>query len=58
MYVLTGNVEFNWSDKCEVAFADMKKLISTAPVLQGPKWDLTFHISTDASDTTIGNVHG
>jgi hypothetical protein len=29
-----------------------------APVLRGPNWTLPFHISTDASDTTIGGVLG
>lgn len=56
LYVLIGNVEFNCSEKCDVAFADLKKLISIAPVLLGPNWELPFHISTDASETTIGTV--
>lgn len=56
LYVLTGNVEFKWFDKCDVAFIDLKKLISTALVLQGPNWELPFHISIDASNTTIGTV--
>ncbi|CAF4414943.1 unnamed protein product, partial [Adineta steineri] len=25
-----------------------------APVLRGPDWKLPFHISTDASNTTVG----
>ena len=32
--------------------------MSTAPVLQGPNWDLPFQISSDASDTAIGAVLG
>jgi len=36
LYVLSGNVEFNWSHKCDIAFADLKKMISTVLVLQGP----------------------
>ncbi len=35
LYVLAGNVEFNWSDKCDVTFVDLKKSISTAPLLKG-----------------------
>ena len=27
-----------------------------APILRGPDWSLTFHISTDAFDMTIGGV--
>ena len=37
---------------------DLKKLVSTAPMLRGPNWDFPFQISSDASDTTIGEVLG
>eukprot|EP00253_Pinus_taeda_P027785 PITA_27785 len=37
---------------------DLKKLVSTAPVLRGPNWDLPFQISSDASNTAIGAVLG
>eukprot|EP00253_Pinus_taeda_P028534 PITA_28534 len=58
LYALTGNVDFIWTEKCELAFKDLKKLVSTAPVLPGPNWDLPFQISSDASDTVIGAVLG
>eukprot|EP00253_Pinus_taeda_P011525 PITA_11525 len=58
LYALTGNIDFLWTEKCERAFNDLKKLVSTAPVLHGPNWDLPFQISFDASDTTIGVVLG
>jgi len=28
-----GNVEFDWSDKFDISFEELKKLVSTAPVL-------------------------
>jgi hypothetical protein len=58
LHDLTGNVEFQWSDKCYVVFAGLKKLISTTPVLKGPNWKIPFHISTDASDIAIVAVFG
>jgi hypothetical protein len=58
LHDLTGNVEFQWSNKCDVAFAGLKKLISTTTVLRGPNWKIPFHISTDASDIAIGIVLG
>jgi hypothetical protein len=58
LHALTGNVEFQWSDKCDVAFARLKKLILTALVLRGPNWKIPFQISTDASDIAIGVVLG
>jgi hypothetical protein len=36
LHVLTSNMEFQWSDKCDVAFTGLKKLISTTPVMRGP----------------------
>ena len=33
LYALTGNVDFLWTEKCERAFKDLKKLVSTAPVI-------------------------
>ena len=36
----------------------MKTRICESPILRGPNWKLTFHISTDASDTTLGAVLG
>lgn len=50
------NVDLKWSDKCDRTFTDLKKLVSKAPVLRGPNWELHFDISTNASDATIGVV--
>ena len=58
LYALTGNVDFLWTEKCDQAFKELKKLLSIAPVLQGPNWNLPFQISSDASDTAIGAVLG
>ena len=58
LHALTGNVDFVWTDKCDRAFEDLKKLVSIAPVLRGPNWDLPFQISSDASDIANGAVLG
>ena len=58
LYALTGNVDFNWTDKYDHAFEDLKKILSIALVLRGPNWDFPFQISSDASDTAIGVVLG
>jgi hypothetical protein len=56
--LLTKDAHFVWDSECQIAFEILKEKLSTTPVLQGPKWSLIFHISTDASDTTIGAVLG
>jgi hypothetical protein len=58
LHALTRNVEFQWSDKCDVSFARLKKLISTTLVLRGPNWKIPFQISTDASNIAIGVILG
>jgi hypothetical protein len=58
LHSLTSNVDFQWSDKCDVEFSGLKKMISTALMLRGPNWKIPFHISTDASDISIGVVLG
>lgn len=58
LYALTRNVDFIWTDRCDTAFTDLKRLVSTTPVLRGSNWDIPFPISLDASDTTIGAVLG
>ena len=52
------DVEFHWNSNCQIVFQILKEKLSTTPVLRGPDWKLPFHISTDASDTTVGGVLG
>lgn len=33
--VMTRPVEFEWTYKCDTAFVDLKRMISTGPVFQG-----------------------
>eukprot|EP00253_Pinus_taeda_P003083 PITA_03083 len=56
--LLTKDCEFKWNPYCQLAFETLKAKISEAPILRGPNWKLPFHISTDASDTTLGAVLG
>jgi hypothetical protein len=56
--LLMKNVEFKWTNSCQEAFNTIKHQLSTAPILRGPDWTLSFHISSDASDTAIGVVLG
>ena len=56
--LLTKDVEFQWTKSCQSAFEVLKAKLSVAPILRGLDWSLPFHISTDASDMTIGGVLG
>ena len=56
--LLTKDSKFQWIESCQNAFEILKAKLSLAPILRGPDWSLPFHISTDASDTSIGGVLG
>lgn len=56
--LLTKDCGFNWNSDCQNAFESLKEKTFEAPILRGPNWKLPFHISTDASDTTLGAVLG
>jgi len=56
--ILMKDCEFNWNYDFQKAFDSLKEKISEAPILRGPNWKLPFHISNDASDTTLGVVLG
>ncbi|KAK9125516.1 hypothetical protein Scep_014362 [Stephania cephalantha] len=50
------DVKFHWSDECEEAFAQLKKLLTTAPVLILPEAGKGFMVYTDASRMGLGCV--
>ena len=54
--LLTKDSKFQWTESCQNDFEILKAKLSMAPILRGPDWSLPFHISTNASDTTIGGV--
>ena len=55
---LIKEAESNWRLECNEAFLQLKQLLNTAPVLQGPDWNFPFHIYTDASDYAICVILG
>ena len=56
--LLMKDVQFIWDDACQKTFIELKKRLSTYPILRGANWALHFHISSDASDIAIGAVLG
>ena len=52
------DVQFIWNEACQTAFFKLKEKLSTTPILRGPNWTFPFHISSDAFDTSIGEVLG
>ena len=52
----SDNVKFEWSDSCEKAFSELKRLLSSKPVLAFPRLGEPFVIDVDASDLAFGGV--
>ena len=50
------NAVLTWPPECEAAFVEVKRLLTSAPVLALPDPDKTFVIESDASITGIGAV--
>jgi hypothetical protein len=54
--LLEKEAKFKWSPQCEEAFITLKKLVTTAPVLDQPDIEKPFDVYCDASVTGIGGV--
>jgi hypothetical protein len=50
--------KFLWTKIFQNALDELKTKVSEAPILRGLDWSPPFHISTDASYTTIGVILG
>jgi transposase InsO family protein len=47
---------FVWSDKCQAAFDDLKRALTSGPILAFPSDEGQFFLDTDASNIGIGGV--
>jgi hypothetical protein len=47
---------FDWSEQCNEAFEELKRLLTAAPVLAYPIASERFTLDTDASERGIGTV--
>ena len=52
------DIDLLWTGKCEQALLKLKCCVSIALILQGPNWELSFHIAMDALDIVVGVVLG
>lgn len=52
--LLSSKVKFDWSSQCQLAFVNVKNLISSAPVLAAPRLGDPLHLQVDASNLGAG----
>ena len=50
------NIPFEWDDNSEATFLELKKQLTSAPILVAPCDEGTYVLVTDASDTALGAV--
>lgn len=49
-----NNKQFVWTEKAQQAFEELKRCLTTAPVLAMPRYDSEWILETDASDVGMG----
>ena len=54
--LLQKNVDWHWRELEDVSFNELKKAITTAPVLRIPDTTRNFTVQVDALNTAIGAV--
>ncbi|XP_015954883.1 uncharacterized protein LOC107479247 [Arachis duranensis] len=52
--LLQKDVDFEFDSECVKAFEELKRVITTAPIVRGPNWTLPFEIMCDASHHAVG----
>ena len=56
--LLKADQKFQWSDKCQQAFHDLKQALTDHPVLVFPNFQKEFLLYTDASDSAVVYILG
>nr|CAN80230.1 hypothetical protein VITISV_003211 [Vitis vinifera] len=56
--LLAKDANFIWDERCQNSFDQLKKFLTTTPIVRAPNWQLPFELMCDASDFAIGAVLG
>ncbi|XP_031101912.1 uncharacterized protein LOC116005814 [Ipomoea triloba] len=56
--LLQKDVTFEFDDVCKNSFDALKDMLTSAPIIQSPNWDLPFELMCDASNYAVGAVLG
>ena len=49
-------VKYEWTEECNKAFSELKRLLTSTPILRVPNMDKDFTVCTDASKQGLGAV--
>ncbi|RVW72117.1 Transposon Ty3-G Gag-Pol polyprotein [Vitis vinifera] len=56
--LLAKDAKFIWDERCQNSFDQLKKFLTTTPIVRAPNWQLPFELMCDASDFAIEAVLG
>ncbi|CAN6586228.1 unnamed protein product [Malus baccata var. baccata] len=56
--LLQKDVTFDFNKECEKAFKNLKEMLTSAPIIRPPDWNIPFELMCDASDYALGAVLG
>jgi len=56
--LLAKDAKFVWTDECMDAFNLLKKLLTSAPIMMAPDWNLSFELMCNVGDFALGAVLG
>ncbi|XP_063939802.1 uncharacterized protein LOC135148489 [Daucus carota subsp. sativus] len=56
--LLAKDVKFEFTSECVHSFEDLKRELTSAPIMKSPDWSQPFELMCDASDYAIGAVLG
>ncbi|CAM8963300.1 unnamed protein product [Rhodiola kirilowii] len=56
--LLQKDVPFEFTEACKEAFDELKRALTSAPIIRAPDWSKGFEIMCDASDYAVGAVLG
>jgi hypothetical protein len=54
--LLEKDLKFEWTSACDASFQELKKRLTTAPILMMPNMEKSFSIYYDASGQGLGCV--
>ena len=52
------DAKFKRDENCQHCFEKLKSLLTTAPIMRRPNWDLPFKVMCDASDQAMRAILG
>ena len=56
--LLAKDAKFKLDENCQHCFEEQKRLLTTAPIVRRPNWDLSFEVMCDVSDQVMGAILG